>query len=473
MTATIAELTTPQTVEQIFAMLLAVYQANGFPTTAWQTGGLDRTRTMAIATALQDISANYIPSITAGGLLDFAEALENVDWLRLLAEQNFNLPYNPASFTVGDVTLTAGSTGYTISAGQITIIIPATGNRYINTTGGALAASGSLVCTFVAEFAGAQYNDPSSSTISLVSALPGVMATNPATDYTDVAQVGAGVGTVTPGGSPVGPHQVTIRIDSTGNAGAVSWSYSVDAAAYVSAGIVTTGTNLAGTGISATLADGSGGTNFIEGDTYLFNTPGSWITTQGSDDESSPALATRCRNRWRSLSYIPTNGYYELLATSTPDVGSQVTQVIVLPDEFINDVVNIIVAGPEGVLPPATVAAIQAFIDPRAIGTDNPTVRSPTTLDITFAATVTVTAAALLAAQDAAQAASVNYVDEGGINATYRLAKITEFIMEISGVQDISGVTINGVAANLTLGSVSSFVVGSFSAANYTWITTA
>ena len=471
MSATITDLTTPQTVEQIFALLLAVYQGNGFPTTSWQPGGVDRTRTMAIATALQDISANYIPSITSGGLLDFAAALENVDWLRLLAEQNFQLPYNKASFTVGNMTLTAGASGYTISAGQVTVVIPATGNRYINTTGGSLSASGSLICTFVAEFSGAKYNDPNSSAISLVSALPGVAVTNPAGTYTTVAHVGAGVGTVTPSGSPVGPHQMTVRIDGTGDAGVAAWSWSLDGGAYVSNGVTSTGTNLGGVGINVALANGTSGTNFIDKDTYLFNTPGSWITTQGSDDEASPALAQRCRNRWRSLSYIPTNGYYELLATSTPTVGSQVTQVIVLPDAFINDVVNIIVAGPEGILTPTTVALIQAYISPRAIGTDNPTVRSPTTLGITFAATVTVSAANLAAAQAAAQTESVNYVDEAGINPTYRLAKITEFLMEIGGVQDVSGVTINAVAANLVLGSSSSFVVGLFTAANYAWIT--
>lgn len=471
MTATLQELLDPQTVEQLFAMLLAVYQANGFPTNSWQPGGTDRTRTMATATALQDISANYIPTIASGGLLDYAELLENPDWLRLLAAQLFNLEYNAKSFTRGDMTLTAGSAGYTISAGQVTVVFPSSGNRYINTTGGTLAPSGTLDLEWVAEFAGASYNDASNSTISLVTALPGVTVTNPATDYTDVAQVGAGVGTVTPSGSPVGPHQVTVLIDTTGDAGEASWSYSLDGSPYVSAGIVASLSDLGGTGIDVTLADGAGGTNFIQGNTYRFNTPGSWITTQGSDDETSPALATRCRNRWRSLSYIPTNGYYELLATSTPDVGGQVTQVIVLPDSEINNRVNIIVAGPEGVLPPATVTAVQEFIDPRAIGTDFPIVGSPTTTDITFAGTVTVSAAQLALAQGAAETAMIDYVNDGGINPTFRLSVVIDRVMSIAGVVDISDVTINGESENLTLGSATTFVVGSFSAASFTWVT--
>lgn len=471
MTATLAELLDPQTAEEVVAKLLAVMQAYGFPTTSWQPGGVDRTRMMATATALQDISANYIPTIAAGGLLDYAEQLSAPDWIRLLAEQMFNLPYNEASRTVGNMTLTAGSAGYTITAGQVTVIFPASGNRYINSTGGVLAPSGTLELEFTAEFAGAEYNDPSSGTISLVTALPGVTVTNPAGDYTDVAHVGAGTGDVTPSGSPVGSHQVTIRIDTTGAAGVASWSYSLDGSPFVSAGAVASASDLGGYGIDVTLVDGVSGTSFVEDDTYAFNTPGSWIITQGSDDETAPALATRCRNRWRSLSYIPTNGFYELLATSTPDVGTQVTQVIVLPDSDINDKVNIVVAGPEGVLPPATVALIQDYIDTHAIGTDNPTVQSPSSTDITFSATITVAASSLVAAQGAAETAMIDYVNDGGINPTFRIAVVIDRIMSIAGVTDISSVEINGSPTNLTLGSLTTFVVGAFDSVNFTWVT--
>ncbi len=472
MTATLAELLNPQTVEQLFTLLLATYQSQGFPTNSWQVGGVDRTRTMAIATALQDISANYIPSIAAGGLLDYAELLANPAWIQLLAEQNFGLPYNEASFTLGNATLTAGSAGYTVAAGQLVMVFPASGNRYINTSGGVLAPSGTLVLTWTSEFPGAKYNDPSNATISLVTpALPGVVITNPAGSYSDVAHVGAGTGTLTLGGSPVGSHQIIVSIDTTGASGVASWSYSIDGTPFVSAGAVASATNLGGYGINVTLVDGGSGTSFVDNDTYLFNTPGSWITTQGSDDETPTALATRCRNRWASLSSIPTASYYELLATSTPSVGSQVTQVIVLPDADINNKVNVVVAGAAGALPVGVVAAIQTYINARSVGTDYPTVVSPSTTGITIVATVTVSASLLAAAQGSAQTAMNAYVIEAAINPTYRLAVITELLMEIGGVIDVSGVTINGVAANLTLGSSTTFVVGTFTAANLTWIT--
>lgn len=471
MTATLQQLLAPQTIEEIFSRLLAVYQAQGFPTTSWQTGGVDRTRTLAIATALLTISADYIPSIAAGGLLDYAALLENPDWIRLLAEQTYDLEYNRSSFTVGNMTLTAGSAGYTITAGQVIVVFPATGNRYINSTGGVLASSGTLELDFTAEFAGAQYNDASNGTITLVTALPGVTVTNPSTDYTEVSQVGSGVGTVTPSGTPVGAHQVVIRIDTTGDAGVAAWSYSLDGSPYVSVGSEITVSDLGGTGIDVTLIDGSGGTNFVEDDTYSFNTPGSWITTQGSDDEANQALATRCRNRWSSLSGVATTGYYELLATSTPDVGSQVVHVSVLPDEDINNKVNCIVAGPEGILPPATITAIQTYIDGRTIGTDYVTVSSPSAQEMTYGGTLTVGAAYLAAAQDAADAAMNDFTNDGGVNPTFRIAEVIDRLMDIDGMVDAASITINGSSSNVTLGSASTFVVGVFDSTSFTWVT--
>ncbi len=472
MTTTLADLITTMTQEELFNQLLALYAAEGFPTTSWQTGDVDRTRTMAISSVLQQISADYIPNITAGGLLALAAALPNRGWLDILAAQNFGVPVNDATNTVGNITLTAGTAGYTVSAGQLTISFPSTGNRYINTTGGTLSASGTLVVTVRAENAGADYNDPSSSTISIVTpALPGVVATNTATTFSTVSHVGAGTGTITPGGSPTAPHQVIVRVDETGASAPVSWSYSLDGSPFISVGIVTTGTDLGGTGINVTLVDGMSGTSFVEDDEYLFNAPGSWITTQGSDEETVIALAQRCRNSLRLQAAIPTNGYYEYLATSTPDVGSQVTQVIVLPDPEINNRVNIIVAGPGGVLPGDTITALQEYIAPRAIGTDTPTVTSPSQTNITYAATITVPAAVLAAAQDAADTAMVNYTSDAGINPTLRIAKVTELIMEIAGAIDVSGVTINGSSSNVVLGSSTSYVVATFLATDFTWIT--
>lgn len=471
MTATLAQLLQQQTVSQIFATLLGVYQANGFPVQSWQTGGVERTRLMAIATAIADISSNYIPGITAGGFLDYAPG---TGWMPILASELYELTQNAAVNTVGNITLTAaaGSGPYIIAAGDLTAVFGLTLNRYINNTGGTLPLSGSLTLSFTAENAGSSYSDPSNSgNLTLATPLPGVTLTNPAGTYGAVTQTGSGTGTITLSGSPVGPHSINVEITSTGAAGVATWSYSIDGAAYVSAGAVSSLTNVGGVGINVTLVNGSSGTSFVVNDIYASYCPGSWITTQGANLESDATLAGRCRNRWASLSTVPTSGLYQLLAQSTPSVGAQVTQVITVPDATVNNKINLVVAGPAGALPGAAISLIQAYVSPRARGTDNPVVVSPTSLNVTLAGTITVSVSQLATAQVSIQAVISNYVNGVGINGTLRVAAIIDAIMNVSGVVDVSGVTINGSASNLTMGSSSSFVVPSLQPLTFAYVT--
>lgn len=463
MTTTLASLLTTQTPNDIFNILLGTYQANGFPTQSWQVGGVERTRLMAMATAIADVSGNYIPNITAGGFLDYAAT---TSWMPLLAQQMYELEQNLAVFTQGTVTLTsaAGVGSQTYQPGQLIAVFAATGNRYMNTAAVTVAAGpGSVTGTFQAEFAGASYNDPSNSgALTLSTPIPGVTLTNPASTYSAVSQVGSGTGTLTLAGSPVAPHLTVVRIDSTGASGVASWSYSIDGGGFVSAGAAASAVNIGGTGINVTLVNGASGTSFVQNDTYTFNNPGSWITQQGSDIETGTSLAQRCRARWSSLSNIAVSNFYYLLATSTPTVGSQVTQCVVVPDANINNKINVVVAGPAGPLPAGTISAIQSYINPRAGQGDFPTVVSPSTQAITIVGTVTASASQLATAQNLIATALNTYVAMVGINGTVRLASVIELIMQVAGVIDVSGVTINGVAANLVLGGVGSYVMPAY-----------
>lgn len=463
MAVSLSTLLTPQTQQQLFDIGLAIYQQQGFPVTAWQEGGVERTRLMAFTTALADALSTYVPTYVGAGFLDYATGA----WLQLTAQELYDIIYNPAVYTQGNITLTSASgvSSQTIAAGKCIVVFGLTGNRYVNVSAITVAAGpGTVSGVFQAENPGASYNDPSSSgNITLVTPIPGVTVTNPASTFSDVTHVGSGTGTVTPSGSPSAPNSVSVSITSTGALGVATYSYSINGAAAVSGGVTTASvTNLGGTGIDLTFADGVSGTSFVNGDSYTFTNPGSWITQVGADQETDAALATRCRNRWGSLSVIPTQSLYELLATSTPSVGAQVTQVAVIPDSIINNKVNIVVSGPGGVLPAATITAIQDYITPRARGCDNPVVISPTTTPITIGGTVTVSASQLTAATSGIVTALNNYIANAGTNPTLRLAAITELVMEVAGIEDITGVTINGVAANLTLGSSTTYVLPAY-----------
>lgn len=457
MATSLSALLTELSVEQIFNILLGVYKANGFPVESWQEGGTERTRLMAYATALNNVSSIYIPAIAGGGFLDYA----NTDWLRLTAFELYEIIYNKASFTKGNIKLTSSASAgpFSFAVGELLIAFADTGHRYSNDTSISLASNSNTTVQFQAEFAGSAYSDASDGVITLVSAFPGLTATNPSTSYSDVGHTGAGSGTLTLGGSPVGPHFVIAKILSSGFSSTALWSTSLDGAPYVDQMAAVTVTNLGGTGINITRVDNPPSTSFVDGDIYTFATPGSWITTQGADDESDSSLANRCRERWSTLSPIPTLNFYTLLATSVPGVLGQVAQVLVFQDTIINNQVNIVVSGPAGPLDPSIISTIQDYINPRVPITDLPVVVSPTTFDVALAGTVTVTASQLATAKAEINSAMAKYVNESGINPTIRLARIEQLVMDITGVIDITGLTINTVAANLVIGSTSAFYV--------------
>jgi hypothetical protein len=460
MTTTLASLLQSLTEQQAFQLMLAYYQAAGFPTTAWQQGGADLARSQAFATALSSVVTNYIPAFAGGSLLDYAPNYPG--WTALTAQQIFSITPNPATFTQGYILATnVSTTPYTFSpTSQLIAAFQTSGKRYLSQGSGTIPASGSLLILFQAENPGASYADPSNSAgLTLVTPLPGVTLTNPSTNFSAITHVGSGTGSLTLSGSPVGAHAIVIYVTVTTSAAPAFLSYSLDGAAQVSLGSVSSVTNLAGVGINITLVNGGSGTSWVNGDTYSFSTPAPWITSQGANAETDVAAAQRCRNRWASLAAIPTSSLYALLAQSTPSVGAQVTQVFIVPDATINNKVNIIVSGPGGVLPPATITLIQAFISPYARGCDNPVVQSPTTTAITLAALVTASASQLTAVQAAITTALNNYIAGIGVNGTLRIATIIDLIMNIAGVIDCTGVTLNGAAANLTLGSPSTFVL--------------
>ena len=465
----LADLLVVQAQDQIFQTMLGVYQGAGFPVQSWQPFGVERTRLMAFSAALADISGTYIPQAAAGGFLDYA----STNWLRLTAFELYNLAYNAASQTQGNVNVTvaAGAGPYVYTAGSLIIAFGGTGNRYINVNAGTLT-TGSNVVLFGAEFSGAKYNDASNAgAITLVTpSLPGVTLDNIAGPFSVVSMTGAGTGSITPSGATTS-HQVVVRFDTSGNVGEAAWSYSLDGSPYASVGI-TSSALMGSSGILVTLANGAIGVSFVEGDTFTFTSPGTWVTIVGTDDESSTALAQRCRNRWGTLSPIPTNSLYATLVTSTPVYGAQVAQYVISPDSVINNQVNIVVAGPTGALPGSAVAAIQAYVNPRVPITDKPVVVSPSTLAVVIAGSVTVSVSKYAAVVNAITIASNQLVAAVGINGTLRLASIEQAIMN-AGATDVSGLTINGVAANLTLGSSSSFVLPLIQPLALSYVTTA
>jgi hypothetical protein len=468
---TLTELLLAPTIDAVMSKMLGVFQAAGSPVTDWVSGGSERTRVKAFATALKDLAADLIPLIVGGGFIDYAAG----KWLQLLAEQLYNLPYVKATYTVGTIRLACAPTAgpHTLTVGQLIFKFPS-GNRYNLSAlpnGSVLASGGTLDVTVTSESPnqsalGLNFIDPTGSTITMVKPLTGVTATNPGPSYSAVTQLGTGTGTITPSGTPSGSHQVVIRIDTDGQAGAASWSYSVDGGGFISAGAVSSLSNIGGLGINVTLANGSTSPSFLTNDLYSFTTPGTWITTQGRDEESDTALRTRSKNRWPSLNSYgassPTLGFYDLLVRES---STQITQTRVQTDGTINNLVWIVVAGQGGVLPPAVVSDADAWVKKRVPLTDFPKVISPSIRTVTLAGAVVVEREKEATAKAAAEAAVRTYINTTvGINGTVRLAEIVDALMTVDGIVDVTGLQINGLAANLSL----PVVVGAFELPSWT-----
>lgn len=151
----------------------ALAAAAGFPTTAWQSGGVGRTFFAVESLAYADLAA-VIGAIASSGFLDWA----NSGWLDLLAQQFYNLQRAPAVFTRGKLRLSdAGGVGpVTIQHGQL--YAQSGGVRFRNLTGGTLPLSGNLdTLVWEAEFSGVAGNVLDGAAFELVTSLPGVSVT--------------------------------------------------------------------------------------------------------------------------------------------------------------------------------------------------------------------------------------------------------------------------------------------------------
>lgn len=448
MTATLAELVVPTTSDDEKGKLLASLAEADFPVTDWEDGAPERTLVEVEASELADLST-VVSNIAKGGFLEHAEE----DWLTLLAAQLYELTRNPATKTIGSIVLTCSASAgpYTVAAGDL-IFVGAGGNRYRNTSAGVLASGGTLTLTVESEFANDSladppltYTDGAATITEMATPLPGVTCSNTAATYSAVTHIGTGTGTVAASGTPSGSHYLEIEIVSSGQVGAGTWKYREDGGAWSAASTIGAFTV---DGMISTPSNGGTTPSFIAGDRYFYQAPGTWITTQGTDEESDTALRLRCQQRWPSLSLAPTDDCYSFWAKAA---STQVTRTQIRLDATVPGKVLVYIAGQGGVLPAGVISTVQAYIDARAPITDLPSVDSVTTTAITLAGTATVSSNYLTDAQAEAQAAVQAYLDSLPIGGTVRLGELVEIIMGASGMVDLTGFTINGSAASLVL----------------------
>lgn len=171
----LADLLIQQTKAVILSAGLSIAQTIGLPVTSWQAGDPSRALLNLEATILEALE-NVVVGFIQSGFLDYATA----EWLVILAQQVFNVTVPTATFAETSVTLTNSSGGiYIIEPGDLTFKDSTTGQTYHNTTGGTLAASGTLSLDVTADTAGSIGSAGAGEIDALVTTLLGVTCTNP------------------------------------------------------------------------------------------------------------------------------------------------------------------------------------------------------------------------------------------------------------------------------------------------------
>jgi hypothetical protein len=482
--ATLTELLLAKTRDEREAQLLAMLNTAGFPVTDWYVGAVGRTLLKMVTTGLQAFD-DLVPSIASGGFLGpftvGTKTYPTRDWLELKAAQDYDLIPAPAVAAKQRITLYHQvGTGPTIvgSVGQFTAI-SRDRRLYSNITTGTVPSGtltpSKITLDFQAESAGAVYNgDLTGSIVALVTPLPGLIIVNEPLSFggTDssnrASRNGTGTGTVTPsetvaGVAPTPSRTFTLTITNAGQVTAAVGSLVIDDGTNAPTIVPLSpipATYAAGGGVTITFANGAQNPSFIVGDVYTFQAPGSPIITPGSDAESSDSLRTRCRGRWPSLSDVPTEDRYAgWIRQASIDSGYGVTKITVNPSVTIAGQVDIRVATSAGAVPGGVVTALQTYVDLRDGIVDLANVASAVNDPITAGGTVTVKSSIAVAAKAAAKASWETYISELPIGGELSLGRVvvleelTQALMD-AGALDVTGLTLNGVAANKALTSI-------------------
>lgn len=174
--ATLSELTTPLTKDEVEDAIFAGIEARGVKTTAWKPGAIARAIITGTAIVLSSFSILQ-QRIAESGFLELATG----DWLTLVAKFVFGVERDDGSFAAGDVEFNnAGPGVFAPGVGDIIVSNSTTGKTYRNTVAFTLSAfeTGKLVPCQAIEI-GSDSTSPIGFIDTLVTILSDVTVTNP------------------------------------------------------------------------------------------------------------------------------------------------------------------------------------------------------------------------------------------------------------------------------------------------------
>jgi len=190
---------------------------------------------------------------------------------------------------------------------------------------------------------------------------------------------------------------------------------------------------------------------------------GTWVTTQGADAENSIAYATRCQNRWPSLSSPGASpaAVYQLWALSAEAAaghGTTVTRALVIADAVTPGQVDIYLAGTAGAAGAPAVTDVNTYVQARVGITNSALVQAATNVAITVAGTVNYFAAqtTLAAVQAAVAAALSKYINalaisDGTAAQKVYWSQVEAAVAGAAGVRNVLALTTNAGTADIAL----------------------
>lgn len=416
-----------------------------FPVTDWESGSAGRTLVEADATTLADLAGNVLADIARGGFVGYASG----DWLTLLSAQQYLNDRYEAGATVGLVVLTlaAAAPSVSVAAGEL-VVANSTGTgsgvvQFSNTDAVSITPGTTVVAIFQAQQAGSAYNVSNGVLTVLKTPKPGLTCNNPAPGTSSVSHSGPGTGTVTPSGTPTGNFAVVARITTSGGLGVGAVQFSTDGGSNYASPLTIPGggtyplpmlDGVTSTGLTITFSG-----TFTSGDTYSFTSYASWITTPGRNTETDPSLQGRDTAQWSALGIGGgTVATFDWLCRNAPNGGSEVTKTDVEVDEDIGGRVNITVAGANGPVSTAALAAITSFVRARVGITISALVSNSSSYTLAVTAQVFTTAQQLAAVQAAISAAFLTLATETDIGGTVYWSDIEDALdQEQAGVRNV------------------------------------
>lgn len=477
MSKTPAQLLNPLTLDQLRQVLIGILQSQGDPITDWNSGAERLTQMQYSALGINELLSNLFPAMAGSAYFKFAPSSA---WIDLVAEQLFNTARVQAVLTQQSLRVDSdGTSGPFVVDSNFVIVSPLTGNRYYAITGGTLTTGAPNNITVVIQAEGPNdpgrgrfYADGPNSITQLTVPWKGVTATNApptfsAVTTTPVPALGLGVVTLT-GTSPAIPTAYDVLIVRDGQNTTAQFKYRTNGGPWSAT------QNMAATFVIGTVTvhftNDAGGSNpsFRTGDVYSFTSPGSPIVRSGTAKESDVALVQRCYDLWFDLAALPVDKH----VTWAKVANAAVKRVAVAVDPTYPGRYLVTIAGAPGTAPlgGGVITSVQTAIDQQEGITGLSIVAASTNVTVTATngtgGQVTVAREKRADVEAAANVIWSATVDGTDISGEVRLAKLEQVLID-AGAIDVTKLLLNGVAANVVLGTNQVAVAADLSSLNW------